>query len=871
MNINKYTEKAQEAVVAAQQLAEQMSHAQVDPEHLLVALVEQRDGVVPELLRKLNADPAAVGRAARDLLAKIPQAYGGSQPALGPRLKLVTDLAQAEADRLKDEFVSTEHLLVAIASETGRSPSARLLTDRGVTRDKIFAALTGIRGSQRVTSQTPEGTYQALERYGRDLTELARKGKLDPVIGRDEEIRRVIQVLSRRTKNNPVLIGEPGVGKTAIVEGLAGRIVRGDVPEGLKNKRIVALDMGALIAGAKYRGEFEERLKAVLKEIVDAQGQVVLFIDELHTVVGAGAAEGSIDASNMLKPMLARGELHTIGATTLDEYRKYVEKDAALERRFQPVQVGEPTVEDTISILRGLRERYQIHHKVNLKDAALVAAAVLSNRYISDRFLPDKAIDLVDEAASKLRMEIDSMPVELDEVQRRIMQLEIEREALRKEKDKASVERLGRLEKELADLKEEQARLTARWKQEKEAIQELAKLQEQLEGFKQDIERAQRSGDYARASELQYSQVPAVEKRIRDVEARLAEMQQRGSMLKQEVDEEDIADVVSKWTHIPVSRLIEGEIQKLIHMEERLHHRVIGQDDAINAVANAIRRARAGLQDPNRPLGSFLFLGPTGVGKTELARALAEFLFDDEQAMIRIDMSEYQEKHTASRMIGAPPGYVGYEEAGQLTEAVRRRPYAVVLFDEVEKAHPEVLNVLLQLLDDGRLTDGKGRTVDFKNTVVIMTSNLGSHLISERAMSEGGSIDEGTRRLVMDALRDHFRPEFLNRIDEIIFFHALGREHLKRIIDIQIAGLMKRLEERKIHVELTDKAKEQLVRDGYDPAYGARPLKRTIQRRVLDPLALRVLEGDFLEGDTIAVDVGTGDALTFSKRQTVRA
>ena len=871
MNINKYTEKAQEAVVAAQQLAEQMSHAQVDPEHLLVALVEQRDGVVPELLRKLNADPAAVGRAARDLLAKIPQAYGGSQPALGPRLKLVTDLAQAEADRLKDEFVSTEHLLVAIASETGRSPSARLLTDRGVTRDKIFAALTGIRGSQRVTSQTPEGTYQALERYGRDLTELARKGKLDPVIGRDEEIRRVIQVLSRRTKNNPVLIGEPGVGKTAIVEGLAGRIVRGDVPEGLKNKRIVALDMGALIAGAKYRGEFEERLKAVLKEIVDAQGQVVLFIDELHTVVGAGAAEGSIDASNMLKPMLARGELHTIGATTLDEYRKYVEKDAALERRFQPVQVGEPTVEDTISILRGLRERYQIHHKVNLKDAALVAAAVLSNRYISDRFLPDKAIDLVDEAASKLRMEIDSMPVELDEVQRRIMQLEIEREALRKEKDKASVERLGRLEKELADLKEEQARLTARWKQEKEAIQELAKLQEQLEGFKQDIERAQRSGDYARASELQYSQVPAVEKRIRDVEARLAEMQQRGSMLKQEVDEEDIADVVSKWTHIPVSRLIEGEIQKLIHMEERLHHRVIGQDDAINAVANAIRRARAGLQDPNRPLGSFLFLGPTGVGKTELARALAEFLFDDEQAMIRIDMSEYQEKHTASRMIGAPPGYVGYEEAGQLTEAVRRRPYAVVLFDEVEKAHPEVLNVLLQLLDDGRLTDGKGRTVDFKNTVVIMTSNLGSHLITERAMSEGGSIDEGTRRLVMDALRDHFRPEFLNRIDEIIFFHALGREHLKRIIDIQIAGLMKRLEERKIHVELTDKAKEQLVRDGYDPAYGARPLKRTIQRRVLDPLALRVLEGDFLEGDTIAVDVGTGDALTFSKRQTVRA
>jgi ATP-dependent Clp protease ATP-binding subunit ClpB len=871
MNINKYTEKAQESVLAAQQLAEQMSHAQIEPEHLLVALVEQREGVVPELIRKLNGDPVALGKAARDLLAKIPQAYGGSQPSLSPRLKLVTDLAQAEADRLKDEFVSTEHLLVAIASETGRSPSAKLLTDRGITRDKIFSALTSIRGSQRVTSQNPEGTYQALERYGRDLTELAKKGKLDPVIGRDEEIRRVIQVLSRRTKNNPVLIGEPGVGKTAIVEGLAGRIIRGDVPEGLKNKRIVALDMGALVAGAKYRGEFEERLKAVLKEILDAEGQVVLFIDELHTVVGAGAAEGSIDASNMLKPMLARGELHTIGATTLDEYRKYIEKDAALERRFQPVQVGEPTVEDTISILRGLRERYQIHHKVNFKDAALVAAAVLSNRYISDRFLPDKAIDLVDEAASKLRMEIDSMPAELDEVQRRIMQLEIEREALRREKDKASLERLGRLEKELADLKEEQSGLAARWKQEKEAIQELAKLQEQLEGVKQDVERAQRAGDYAKASELQYSQVPALDKQIKDVEARLAEMQQRGRMLKQEVDEEDIAEVVSKWTHIPVSRLMEGEIQKLLHMEERLHQRVIGQDDAINAVANAIRRARAGLQDPNRPLGSFLFLGPTGVGKTELARALAAFLFDDEQAMIRIDMSEYQEKHTVSRMIGAPPGYVGYEEAGQLTEAVRRRPYAVVLFDEVEKANPEVLNVLLQLLDDGRLTDGKGRTVDFKNTVVIMTSNLGSQLITEHSVGEGGSIDEGTRRQVMDALREHFRPEFLNRIDEIIFFHALGREHLKRIVDIQIAGLMKRLEERKIHVELSDRAKEQLVRDGYDPAYGARPLKRTIQRRVLDPLALRVLEGDFHEGDTISVDAGSGDALTFSKRETVRA
>ena len=870
MNINKYTEKARGAVAAAVELAQAGHNPQVEPEHLLAALVDQSDGVIPELLRKLNLDPTAVSGSVRELLTKMPSAYGGSQPAMAPRFKLVTDQAQAEADRLKDEYVSTEHLFVAIADESGRSPAAQLLKQQGVTRDRIFQALTSVRGSQRVTTENPEGTYQALERYGRDLTEFARKGKLDPVIGRDEEIRRVIQVLSRRTKNNPVLIGEPGVGKTAIVEGLAGRIVRGDVPEGLKNKRIVALDMGALVAGAKYRGEFEERLKAVLKEIADAEGQVILFIDELHTVVGAGAAEGSMDASNMLKPMLARGELHTVGATTLDEYRKYIEKDAALERRFQTVLVGEPTVEDTISILRGLRERYEIHHKVTFKDAALVAAAVLSNRYISDRFLPDKAIDLVDEAASKLRMEIDSMPVEVDEVERRIRQLEIERENLRKEKDKASLERLAKLDKELADLKEDHGRLTAQWQREKDAIQHTSTLREELEAMRRSLDAAQRSGDYAKASELQYGRVPQIEQQIKDEEARLSSQPSGQRMLKEEVDEEDIAEVVSKWTHIPVSRLMEGEIQKLIHMEERLHNRLIGQNDAVVSVSNAIRRARAGLQDPGRPLGSFMFLGPTGVGKTELARALAEFLFDDEQAMVRIDMSEYQEKHTVSRMIGAPPGYVGYEEAGQLTEAVRRRPYAVVLFDEIEKAHADVLNVLLQLLDDGRLTDGKGRTVDFKNAVVIMTSNLGSQFISEHSSVETGVLDEGTRRQVMEALRAHFRPEFLNRIDDIIFFHALGRAHIKQIIDIQLAGLVKRLEERKIHVRLSDAAKDALVEEGYDPSYGARPLKRAIQRRVLDPLALKVLEGQFGEGDTVVVDAGAS-GLRFEKQESVQA
>jgi ATP-dependent Clp protease ATP-binding subunit ClpB len=870
MNINKYTEKAREAVAAAIDLAQQNNNPQLEPEHLLVALAEQREGIVPELLRKMSKDPGAVARDAREAVKKFPQAYGGSQPGMSPRMKRATDQAQAEADRLKDDFVSTEHLFIAITDEGGRAPSGQILRQHGITRDSILQALTTVRGSQRVTNENPEGTYQALERYGRDLTELARKAKLDPVIGRDEEIRRVIQVLSRRTKNNPVLIGEPGVGKTAIVEGLAQRIVRGDVPEGLKNKRIIALDMGALVAGAKYRGEFEERLKAVLKEITDAQGLIVLFIDELHTVVGAGASEGSMDASNMLKPMLARGELHTVGATTLDEYRKYIEKDAALERRFQTVMVNEPTVEDTISILRGLRERYELHHGVKIKDGALVAAAVLSHRYISDRFLPDKAIDLVDESASKLRMEIDSMPAELDELERRIMQLEIEREALRKERDSGSKERLAKLEKELADLKEERGRLAAHWQQEKELIQQARKLKEEQESLRLEIEQAQRGGDYQKASELQYGKAPELERKIKEQEARLAELQKGHRMLKEEVDEEDIAEVVSKWTHIPVSRLMEGEVQKLIQMEERLHQRVIGQDEAITAVANAIRRARAGLQDPNRPLGSFLFLGPTGVGKTELARALAEFLFDDEHAMVRIDMSEYQEKHTVSRLIGAPPGYIGYDEAGQLTEAVRRRPYTVVLFDEIEKAHAEVLNVLLQLLDDGRLTDSKGRTVDFKNTVVIMTSNLGSGTITERSVTDGGEIDEGTRRLVMEALREHFRPEFLNRIDEIIFFHALGRGHMTQIIDIQLAGLTRRLAERKIQVELNEAAKDYLVREGYDPAYGARPLKRAIQRLVLDPLALRVLEGDFREGDTVVVDATQGGLVFDRKREAMK-
>jgi ATP-dependent Clp protease ATP-binding subunit ClpB len=796
----------------------------------------------------------------QDTLARRPRVQGGTQPGLSRTLQRILDDAEKTAQQMRDEFVSTEHLLIAMTNP-GAGAVSQMLAGYGITQDAILRALASIRGSQRVTSQTPESTYRALEKYGRDLTELAREGKLDPVIGRDSEIRRVIQVLSRRTKNNPVLIGDPGVGKTAIVEGLAQRIVRGDVPEGLKEKTLVQLDLGAMIAGAKFRGEFEERLKAALQEITDAEGRIVVFIDELHTVVGAGAAQGAMDASNMLKPMLARGELHCVGATTLDEYREHIEKDAALERRFQPVLVSEPSVEETVSILRGLKERYEVHHGVRIQDSAVIAAATLSNRYISDRFLPDKAIDLIDEAASRLKMEIDSKPQELDELDRRIMQIEIEREALKKERDQASRERLQTLEKELADLQEESRALTARWEQEKAAIQRLRETKEQIEATRHEIEGAQRLQDYARASQLQYGTLAELERQIKTQEAALKELQADGrQLLKEEVDAEDVAEVVASWTGIPISRLLEGEIEKLLQMEDRLHLRVVGQDQAIRVVSNAVRRSRAGLQDPNRPIGSFIFLGPTGVGKTELARALAEFLFDDENAMVRIDMSEYQERHTVSRLIGAPPGYVGYEEGGQLTEAVRRRPYSVVLFDEIEKAHAEVFNTLLQLLDDGRLTDGHGRTVDFKNTVVIMTSNVGTEFLDGR----DATTDESRREMVMASLRQRFRPEFLNRVDEIVIFHGLTKAHLKEIVDIQLHRLRKLLADRQLTIELSEAAKAYLAEEGYDPAYGARPLKRVIQREVQDLLALALLRGTFHEGDTVRVDLRDGH-LTFDR------